>query len=497
MRARGVDRSRRATPRGFRAGGVAADARVAYDAASRPRERGRPRCPSSRPHRARLRGVAATAPAHRVPRHPLRGAAGRGAAPARRPRRRRAGAARATPRASAPRRRSAQDPLVGALGLLHGARSDEDCLTLNVFTPAATRAARPVLVWLPGGAFIGGTACVPLYDGRAPRRARRRRGGDAQLPRRRARLQLRAGAPGDARVANLGLQDQIAALRWVRAHVAAFGGDPARVTVFGESAGAGSILALAGMPAARGLFASRDRAERGAARRAHGRRRRARARGAVLAKLGLAGPRRRRAARGAARRAARGAVRLRAPRGRTEPECSTRRCSTAARCVGALPTPSPSGFAAELPLLIGTTRDEMRLYASGQPDAEEVVRRIVAPQLDWLSEPERADAAAALIDGPPRRARARAASRARLPTSSSRSRPICRCATTPRASPRRARRRATPGCTCSPGVARCAAVCSAPATRSICPSPSAISMRPGMAEFAGGGGGGNAARRAD
>ena len=112
-----------------------------------------------------------------------------------------------------------------------------------------------MLVWIPGGAFVGGTAGIPLYDG-----ARLAARGDVVV----VTVSYRVGAlgfarldaePGEPAAANLGLQDQIAALRWVRAHVAAFGGDPARVTVFGESAGAGSILALAGMPAARGLFA--------------------------------------------------------------------------------------------------------------------------------------------------------------------------------------------------------------------------------------------------
>ena len=110
-------------------------------------------------------------------------------------------------------------------------------------------------MWLPGGAFAGGTAGIPLYDG--TRLAAR---GDVVV----VTVSYRVGAlgfacldaePGEPAVTNLGLQDQLAALRWVRANVAAFGGDPARVTVFGESAGAGSVLALAGMPAARGLFA--------------------------------------------------------------------------------------------------------------------------------------------------------------------------------------------------------------------------------------------------
>src|SRR5262245_25890456 len=131
----------------------------------------------------------------------------------------------------------------------------EDCLPLNVFTPPLEPAARPVLVWLPGGALVGGTAGIPLYDG-----ARLAARGDVVV----VTVSYRVGAlgfacldaePGEAAAVNLGLQDQIAALRWVREHVAAFGGDPARVTVFGESAGAGSILALAGMPSARGLFA--------------------------------------------------------------------------------------------------------------------------------------------------------------------------------------------------------------------------------------------------
>jgi para-nitrobenzyl esterase len=123
-----------------------------------------------------------------------------------------------------------------------------DWLTVNVFSPDLGAAGLPVLVWIYGGAYRSGAASQPGYDGRLLARQNvvvvtfnHRVGveGYAYLP----------GTP-----ANRALLDQVAALRWVRENVAAFGGDPDRVTVFGESAGAGAIAALLVMPAAVGLF---------------------------------------------------------------------------------------------------------------------------------------------------------------------------------------------------------------------------------------------------
>lgn len=137
-----------------------------------------------------------------------------------------------------------------------GSRQSQDCLYLNVWTPELDGARRPVLVWIHGGAFILGSGSTPLYAG--SRLAKR---GDVVV----VTINYRLGAlgflcwdgadgsgPGSA--ANLGLRDQIAALEWVRDHIEAFGGDPENVTVFGESAGAMSIGALLGAPAACGLF---------------------------------------------------------------------------------------------------------------------------------------------------------------------------------------------------------------------------------------------------
>jgi para-nitrobenzyl esterase len=124
-----------------------------------------------------------------------------------------------------------------------------DWLTLNVWTPDPGAAGLPVLVWIYGGAYRMGSSAEPGYDG-----AVLARGGTVVVT-----ANHRVGVEGFAQLdgapANRGLLDQVAALAWVRENIAAFGGDPARVTVFGESAGAGSIASLLVAPAAAGLFA--------------------------------------------------------------------------------------------------------------------------------------------------------------------------------------------------------------------------------------------------
>jgi para-nitrobenzyl esterase len=140
--------------------------------------------------------------------------------------------------------------------LLGGPGASQDCLYLNVWTPAADRARRPVLVWIHGGAFVMGSGSSLLYSG--SRLASR---GDAVV----VTLNYRLGALGfldvsalergpQAPPANLGILDQIAALEWVRDNVEQFGGDPENVTLFGESAGAMSVATLLAVPRARGLF---------------------------------------------------------------------------------------------------------------------------------------------------------------------------------------------------------------------------------------------------
>lgn len=132
----------------------------------------------------------------------------------------------------------------------------EDCLTLNVFAPAAAKKA-PVMVWIHGGGYVNGSGTAALYDGSALAREgvvvvtlnyRLGRFGFFAHP------ALTADAHGEA-VGNYGLMDMIAALKWVRDNAARFGGDPKQVTIFGESAGGAAVNALMTSPAARGLFA--------------------------------------------------------------------------------------------------------------------------------------------------------------------------------------------------------------------------------------------------
>ncbi len=226
----------------------------------------------------------------------------------------------------------------------------EDCLFLNVWTPAAPAATlRPVMVWIHGGALTTGAGHLAIYQGQGFVRR------DVVL----VTINYRLGAMGffahpalgDDATLNFGLLDQIAALRWVQANIGAFGGDPGRVTVFGESAGAQSVLALFASPQARGLF------HRGIAQSPYGipSHTRARAREAgvhAAAALGLPG-------------AAATAAQLRALPAEAFTGIRDRRATLAPGFIvgdAALPWPILTAFQrgrqAPLPLVIGSNSDE-------------------------------------------------------------------------------------------------------------------------------------------
>ena len=148
----------------------------------------------------------------------------------------------------------------GMMSFVFNARNaayrDEDCLQLNVFTPGIDAAKRPVLVWIHGGGFAGGTGGTPIYDGTTLAR----RGESVVVT-----INYRVGPLGFLHLneltggripasGNEGLLDQVEALRWIRDNIAAFGGDSNNVTIFGESAGGMSIGALLACAPARGLF---------------------------------------------------------------------------------------------------------------------------------------------------------------------------------------------------------------------------------------------------
>ncbi|WP_019890786.1 carboxylesterase/lipase family protein [Streptomyces purpureus] len=156
------------------------------------------------------------------------------------------------------------DPVMGG----HGHPPfDDDCLTLNVWTPALDDARRPVLVWIHGGGFVSGSGSLPIYSGETFARD-----GDLVVVTLNYRVgplgylsfaddtaddtadDLAGGTEADARPANFWLTDQLAALRWVRDNIDRFGGDPDTVTVAGQSGGALSTAALAGHPEAQKLF---------------------------------------------------------------------------------------------------------------------------------------------------------------------------------------------------------------------------------------------------
>jgi para-nitrobenzyl esterase len=132
----------------------------------------------------------------------------------------------------------------------------EDCLRLNVWTPATGSGRRPVMVWLHGGGFAQASGSFIIYDG--ANLARRR---DVVVVTLNHRLNVfgflylaELGGEKYANSANVGMQDIVLALEWVRDNITGFGGDPNNVTIFGQSGGGGKVSALMGMPSAKGLF---------------------------------------------------------------------------------------------------------------------------------------------------------------------------------------------------------------------------------------------------
>jgi para-nitrobenzyl esterase len=242
-------------------------------------------------------------------------------------------------------------------------RFDEDCLYLNVWTPDLG-GRRPVVVWIYGGGFESGSASPPLTDFAAFSRM-----ADVVV----VAVNYRVGALGFLHLtdiggadwagsANLGLQDQVAALRWVKANVHSFGGDPGRVTVAGQSAGAFSIGSLLAAPAAEGTF-ERAILSSGSAERVFDR-----SAGTILAAeflkaLGLASPDDLRAVPVEDIVAAQGSVTDRDIGRRNLPGGWSWGVVLDGTVLPAHPRDAVmDGRAKEIGLLIGATRDELRLF---------------------------------------------------------------------------------------------------------------------------------------
>ena len=164
----------------------------------------------------------------------------------------------------------------------------EDCLTINVFTPGSGNGQRPVMVWLHGGGFSGGSGNWVLYDGTNLARKE-----DVVMVAVNHRLNLFGflhladlGGEKWANSSNVGMQDIVAALAWIKDNISAFGGDPRNVTIFGQSGGGGKVTTLMAMPSAKGLF-HRAIAMSGSALRGTPRTNATKAAEEFLARLGL------------------------------------------------------------------------------------------------------------------------------------------------------------------------------------------------------------------
>jgi para-nitrobenzyl esterase len=270
------------------------------------------------------------------------------------------------------------------LGQADTSPESEDCLTLNVWTPAvgpgtSNSTKRPVMVWLHGGAFAYGSGNRAVTDG-----ANLARRGDVVVVSVNHRLNIfgflhlaDVGGEHYAHSGNAGMLDLVAALAWVRDNIEAFGGDPGNVTIFGESGGGGKVSVLLAMPEARGLF-HRAMIQSGAAIRVRSHERAAAMTEAVMRELGIARDDHERLHEVPADRLA--AVIAPAVRAVGRPELPLLdRYDFGPTVDGTdLPTqpfdPTASEIARDIPLLIGGTREESGFFLG---DDDEVWERRV------------------------------------------------------------------------------------------------------------------------
>jgi para-nitrobenzyl esterase len=246
----------------------------------------------------------------------------------------------------------------------------EDCLTLNVWTPSSSNGeqpSRPVMVWFHGGGWTMGSANSPMYDGAAL--ARR---GDAVV----VGVNHRLGALGHlalgeafgaefAASGSAGALDMVAALEWVRDNVGAFGGDPGNVTIFGESGGGAKVSVLLGAPAAAGLF-HRAIVQSGPMLRGVEPARAAATARAVLERLGVTTPEQLREVPAARLVEAQTAV-IGGPLGGFGTGHALAPVVDGVFLEAHPFDPVAAPTAAAVPLLIGTTRDEMTLFTAAIP----------------------------------------------------------------------------------------------------------------------------------
>jgi para-nitrobenzyl esterase len=259
-----------------------------------------------------------------------------------------------------------------------GPQEEAGCLTLNVYTPDAGSGARPVLVWIHGGACTTGSNRQLMYDG-GPL-ARR---GDVVVVALNYRLGvlgwLNPGLDGSDFAPNVGLQDQIAGLCWVQENIANFGGDPENVTIFGESAGGMSVTTLMATPSAGGLF-HKVIAQSGAAQATLSPAQAAEAGDVLAAELGLAQLE-------ASSLRERPIEDLLAAQLKVTARLQANRVMPWAPVVdGSIVPEHPrlavsAGKAGNIPLLIGSTADEWRLFTIAMPHHRSMDRAALRKRL--------------------------------------------------------------------------------------------------------------------